>query len=106
MNALIDGIDIGSALPQDRLKFMVYQRRMFIETLKNKTMFMMQIDPAKAADMAKTYVELAMPVNPEDLDRIERSKQRSAEEIAKMPPIPLSQVKIGMPMNQPYVKGV
>jgi hypothetical protein len=84
---------------------MVHQRRMFIDTLKHKTMFMAMLDPAKAAELAKNYVEMSMPVEPQDLERMERDKERQSREIESMEPIPLSQVKLGTPMNQPYVQG-
>lgn len=87
------------------MKFAVYQRRMFVETLKNKAVLMAMIDPPKAAQLATDYVKYSAPVDPESLERVERDKQRQIDEVEKMDPIPISQVILGTPMNQPYVKG-
>lgn len=105
VNAAIDGLDTGSSSPIERLKFIVYQRRMFIESAKTKALLMALINPDKAADCAQAYMEMVIPTDPEDAKLDELRKEQLVKEVEQMGPIPLSQVKVGLPSGA-FVSGI
>jgi hypothetical protein len=102
---VIDGLDPGSSNPVERLKYVVYQRRLFIDSAKTKALLMALINPDKASECAQAYMELAIPTDPEDAKLDELRKEQLVKEVEQMGPIPLSQVKVGLPSGA-FVRGV
>jgi hypothetical protein len=58
----LDGLDAGSTNPLEKIKFLVYQRRLLLEALKTKAMIMALVDQKEAAaKTAEAYLLMAMP---------------------------------------------
>ena len=94
---MIDGLDPLSSNPVESLKFYIYQRRMNLEALKTKAILMALVNPDKAAEPAQTYMEMAVPSDPEEVKLKELQKEQLVKEVEQMGPIPLHQVKVGTP---------
>jgi hypothetical protein len=97
INAKIDGIDAGSPNPIEHLKYMVYQRRMFIEALRTKALLLAILHNEGAADAAKAYIEMSVPFDQEEVKLSELRKEQIVQDIDKMLPIALSSVRVGTP---------
>jgi len=62
VNARLDGVDPGSANPQERLQYLVYQRRLLLDALKTKAILLALIDNKEAAaKVATSYFEMIIP---------------------------------------------
>lgn len=84
----MDGVDPGSENPLERLKYVVYQRRLLIEALKTKAMlYAMLGDGDKASAAAKEYFNTAFPVAHVDLIRAQAKKERAIDELEQMGPM-------------------
>ncbi|MFA6132491.1 MAG: hypothetical protein WC869_00590 [Phycisphaerae bacterium] len=99
MNADIDGIAPFSEEPRERLRFMVYEHRMFVEALKTKALLIAAINPERAEKAAQDYMEAAIPISEEARDEQMRARERQLAELADMKPIHLSQLKAGPAME-------
>lgn len=87
VNAQLDGVDAGSENPVDRMKYMVYQRRLMLEALKNKAMLLAMVDNKEAsAKVAESYIEMAIPASKLVKQQRELAVQQQMEEIEKMGP--------------------
>ena len=95
VNAAIDGIDAGSEDPIERMKFFVYQRRMYLDVLKTKALLTATLAPERAAEVAKAYLELAIPTSEEEIKKAEFKKELMLQEVANMKPIPISSIRLG-----------
>jgi hypothetical protein len=87
VNARLDGVDPGSANPMERLKYLVYQRRLLLEALKTKALLLALIDNKEAAaKVATSYFEMVIPEG--KMAKLERDAALSARlaEIEAMGP--------------------
>lgn len=98
VNALIDGVDPYSDLPTDRLTYLVYQRRMAVEALKARALITASINPEQAAEAAKAYFSVAIPVDPAAEAQKVMRREATLRDFAKMGPIGLENVKVGSPI--------
>ena len=88
VNAQLDGVDPGSDLPSDRLKFVVYQRRLLLEAMKTKATLQALCGQAEAAaKTASMYIEMAIPVNKLAEGEKDRRMEEKLQEIAEMAPV-------------------
>lgn len=106
VNAAIDGIDAGSANPQDRLKFIIYQRRILIDVLRQKALLLAAINPEEAQKVAKLYIEMLLPIDPLEQRIKELQRELRVAELEHMGPIPLDQIKFGEPMNESFIQAL
>jgi hypothetical protein len=83
----LDGVDPGSASPVERLKFVVYQRRLLLEAMKNKAMLQAMCGQAEAAaKTATSYIKMAIPVSRLIEAQRERDMDKQLKEIEEMGP--------------------
>lgn len=88
VNARLDGVDPGSESPVTRLTYIVYQRRLLLEALKNKAMLLALIDDKeKAAKTAQSYLEMAIPMSKLVKEQRDSKVERQMKEIEEMGPI-------------------
>jgi hypothetical protein len=100
VTASLAGIDVWSDLPQERLKYLVFQRTAVIEVLKNKALMMAALGNAEGTQKAsKEYLDMVLPISQEEEELTAMRKQRLLDYVATMEPIPLSAVKISRPMD-------
>lgn len=85
------------------MKFLVYQRRLYLKALETKALLMAAINPEKADGVAQLFFELTLPVDPDTKKLEEYKKDMLIKEVEQMGPIPLSSIRIGMPMNDAYI---
>jgi len=83
------------------MKYLVYQRRSLVDALRTQALMAAYINPEQAADIAKQYLEAAIPTDPETLKAAEEHRAQEMAEIAKMEPIPFSSVRVGQPAGGP-----
>lgn len=95
VNAQLDGLDPLSESPQDRLRYMVYQRRLLVEALKAKAMLVAMVNPKEAPKAAEDYFSIALPVSDSETLRRDLARETMMREVAKMAPIPLSTMRFG-----------
>lgn len=80
--ARMDGLDPGSTAPAERLKFVVYQRRLLADALKTKAMLYALLgDGDRASSVAREYFSVAFPV-PKDVEL--RDELRREEMLAEL----------------------
>jgi len=106
VNAQLDGVDTGSDNLQERMKFFVYQRRMLMDALKTKAMFLAMMGNGEAAAKAAgEYMEMAVPITVESKLEHQASLDARMNEIAKMAPLEAGLengvVKVSRPTNAP-----
>ena len=92
MNAILDGVDPFSDSPVERMKYMVYQRRADVDTLKTKALLAAMISPEKAAKAFEDYIGVVMPVSAEVIEARERERDRQVMEIDNMAPIGVDKI--------------
>lgn len=93
VNAAIDGIDVGSDSPIDRMKFMVYQHRLGIEALKTKALLLAALQSPEVGKAAEAYLNLAVPMalGTQALELARKERQMGA--FLKMGPIKAGDIK-------------
>jgi len=102
VTAMLDGIDPGSDIPVERMKFIIYQRRMQLDALKTQALLLALLNPGKADEAAKAYFDMALPVDKAQQALAAQRNEDLVKEIEKMGPIPLSSVIVGNPQaDQP-----
>jgi hypothetical protein len=74
---------------------MVHHRRQLAAALQAQALIQAVVNPEKAADAAKAYFTIAMPVDQSAEQRKVLARELLVEEISKMAPISLSDVKFG-----------
>lgn len=99
MNASIDGIAPFSDDPVERMRFMVYQRRMTVEAMKTKALLVAALNPDKAQQAAQEYFELAVPVDEASQAERDRQRLKQLDELDTMAPITVGQIKAGGAME-------
>jgi len=105
VNAQIDGVDPFSSSPHEQLKFAVYRRRLLISAMETKALLTATLAPDKAADVAKRYFELALPVG-EDIKQAEdTAREHRTAQVAAMPMIPADQIVLPPKYQRPVPKG-
>lgn len=77
------------------MRYLVLQRRMLVEAMRTQALMTAYVNPEQASSAAKQYLELAVPTDPEVIEAAERAREEQMAEIAKMKPIPLSQIHVG-----------
>lgn len=87
VNAILDGVDPFSDSPVERMRYMVYQRRSDVDTLKTKALLTAMINPERAAKAFEDYIGVVMPVSAEVIEARERERDRQVAEIDTMAPI-------------------
>lgn len=88
VNAQIDGVDPGSDIAAERLKYVVYQRRLLVEALKTKAMLYAMLGEAdRASQAAKEYFDMAFPVSKEAAEQARARKEKALADIEKMGPL-------------------
>lgn len=92
VNAVLDGVDPFSDNPVERMKYMVYQRRSDVETLKTKALLTAMVCPERAAKAFEDYIGVVMPVSAEVLEARERERDRQVAEIDNMAPIGMDKI--------------
>ena len=98
VNAQLDGVDPGSANPLERLKYVVYQRRLLVEALKTKAMLYAMLGEAeKASTAAKEYFTTAFPISKADEAVVKARKARAIDELEQMGPIKIHNGKLTAP---------
>ena len=106
VNAQLDGIDPGSEIPNERLKFLVYQRRMLLAVMRDKAMMLSAIDGGMAQKVMKEYLDLQIPTDPEVAKLHDYRFEKTLDDIEKMGPIPLTSFTFGMPMSAAEIDSV
>lgn len=92
VNAVLDGVDPFSDNPVERMRYMVYQRRADVETLKTKALLTAMVCPERAAKAFEDYIGVVMPVSAEVLEARERERDRQVAEIDNMAPIGMDKI--------------
>ena len=100
VNAQLAGIDPWSDSPQERLRYMVFQRKMEVEALQTKAILMALVNPEKAEKAAQDYFAVIMPVSDAEERRREWLQEQQLKAIEQMGPIPLSEVSFGQPLGK------
>ncbi|HSW50411.1 MAG TPA: hypothetical protein VLH09_09565 [Bryobacteraceae bacterium] len=72
------------------MKYLVYQRRSLVDVLRTQAIMAAYLSPQQAADLAKQYLEAAIPTDPEALERMREALEKEVAAIAAMGPIPVS----------------
>lgn len=101
INAQIDGLTTGSTNPLDRIKLLVYQRRLLLNAIRDKAMMMAAIDGQAAQKLMQEYIEMAIPTDPEAARLTEYRFEQTLDAMEKSGPIPLSSFKFGPAIGQP-----
>lgn len=97
---MLDGLDPFSANPADRLLYMVHQRRQVVSALQAKALITAAVNPEKAADAAKAYLEIALPTDPLEAQAKDLLKEETLAALGKLGPISLSNIRVGQRPDQ------
>lgn len=82
----------------ERLKYVVYQRRMGIEAIKTKAMLLAMLGNAEgAATAAQEYFELIMPTTQEAAEQKKVRERAMLERLEKMGPLRYAGGRLTMP---------
>ncbi len=100
INAQLDGLDTGSDSPHDRMKFLVYQRRMLLSVIRDKALILATINAEGAQKAFKEYMDLQIPTDPQIKKLQDFRFEKTLDEIEKTGPIPLSSFSFGIPLGQ------
>lgn len=106
VNAQLDGIDPGSENPNERLKFLVYQRRMMLAVMRDKAMMLSAIDGGAAQKVMKEYLSLQIPTDPELAKLHDHRFEKTLDDIEKMGPIPLTSFQFGAAMSSEDIQSL
>ena len=88
VNAQLDGLDPGSENVLERTKYLVYQRRMLVDALKNKAMLLAMIDQKEqAATVAQAYLDMVIPPSKMAKQQKEMALEQELAEIEKLGPM-------------------
>lgn len=80
MCARLDGVDPISDHPVEMLLYAVYRRRLMSEALRTRALLMATLNPEQAADAAKAYFEVSVPVSSDEqlLHDLEQARRLDA----------------------------
>lgn len=101
LNAQLDGVDTGSDTPHDRLKLLVYQRRMILAAMRDQAMLLAAVEGGgeKAQTLLKEYLSLQTPIDPEIKRLRDYRWEKTLDELEGMEPISLGSFRFGMPLG-------
>ena len=81
------------------MQYLVYQRRMMLEAMKTQAMCIAYVNPEGAQDAMKAYLDIAMPIDPEQIAAAERDKERQLDDVANMGAFSLDNFSFGTPIT-------
>lgn len=97
MNAAIDGIDAFSVNPVERLQFFVYMERLRIEALKTQALLLAQLNPQKAPEAAKAYLDAVLPISADALVREKFRNEMKGQAVGRIGAFGSESVRIARP---------
>lgn len=95
VTAQLDGRDPWSSDPIEKMRCLVHQRRQYIDVLRTRALCYSAIGAEKAAEILQEFESVVMPIDPEAVRVAEAQRESEVEEIARMEPISLSDIRFG-----------
>lgn len=101
LNAQLDGLDTGSDTPHDRLKLLVYQRRMLLAAMRDQAMLYAAVEGGgeKAQTVLKEYLEMQVPIDPEIKRLKDYRWEKTLDDLENMGPVSLGSFRFGTPLD-------